>query len=301
LYCDILFRAEGKPIFGHKCIVFPRCPQLRTLYAMYSKIAKGNPNEFIVDKIKYNIFLAILYYLYTDHVKVAPHLYGELAITAKKLKLDRLEKICRREEEIPPSTFQQELSSIVNDTYSSDIGFELEDKLMTHAHKMLIASRSEYFKTIFESGFKEHSAQVIAIEMVEQNIFNAVLQYLYTGDDAVAQSDRIVDILIAADRFLLDDLKQICESILESSLDTDNCAYLLAIADKHNAPRLKRLCLETILKTWHIFKQTSGFALLPTMAPKLLREVDHICNKHELTTPGEVVRAASKIVPVATV
>jgi len=294
----VIFRVEGKPIFGHKCLVFSRCPQLRTMFAWNSRIAK-DINELPIDNMKYQIFIAVLHYLYTDHVKVAPHLISELALAARKLKLGRLEKICLREA-IPSSTFKKDLQQIVNDPFNADIMFAVNstnsiENSVVYGHKIIMAARSEYFKTIFESGFKEHASQIIAIDGLELNVFLAVMSFIYTADEVVARSDKVIDIMIAADRFLLEDLKQICESELENALDPENCAMLLDVADRYNAPRLKRLCMETIINKWDIIKSTQGLAQLPKIAPNLLREIDFYCNKHSITSPGEVVRTAARI------
>jgi len=69
------------------------------------------------------------------------------------------------------------------------------------------------------------------------------LEFIYTGETDM-NADNVVDILTAADRLLLDDLKAKCEVMLAESLDEENCNYLLEASERFSAPRLKRVCSE---------------------------------------------------------
>jgi BTB/POZ domain len=68
-----------------------------------------------------------------------------------------------------------------------------------HAHKVVLTSRCEYFRTIFQSGFLEQSTGVIPITGVSPQTFELVLRYIYTGDDSMSKDpDHAVEILLAA-------------------------------------------------------------------------------------------------------
>lgn len=54
---------------------------------------------------------------------------------------------------------------------------------------------------------------------------------------------RIVEMLELADRFFLDHLKQICESMLQSAVQGDTVEYLLSVAQKTNSSQLQSICL----------------------------------------------------------
>jgi hypothetical protein len=53
---------------------------------------------------------------------------------------------------------------------------------------------------------------------------------------------RVVEMLELADRFFLDHLKQICESILQPAVTAETVEYLLSIAQKTNASQLQAIC-----------------------------------------------------------
>lgn len=125
---------------------------------------------------------------------------------------------------------------------------EAEEKPSTvHAHKALLACRSDYFKHIFNSSFAEGEQRTcifiitlpyehnltapstakskpVEIQGTRPKVFVSMLEYLYTGLLPAEETegadleeglpkinpDTLVELLLAADRFLVDDLKQVC-------------------------------------------------------------------------------------------
>src|SRR5690606_16973170 len=116
--------------------------------------------------IKPQVWLAVLYYLYTDHLKCPPHLLGELATVAKKYKLPRLAQLASRvvhlSEPIMPSSFKDEMLAMVAEPEYADLACKLDDGATVPAHRVVLSARCEYFRTIFECGFQEANKPTIA-------------------------------------------------------------------------------------------------------------------------------------------
>merc|ERR1712054_147219 len=94
---------------------------------------------------------------------------------------------------------------------------------------------------------------------------------------------KITNLLIIADRFLLLNLKQLCEVQLEKSLDLSTVAALFELSDGVNAPRLKRACLELILREWASFVKPEGYLGFRKHAPaKLIQELKYECNRNNV-------------------
>lgn len=95
----------------------------------------ASPFEFTVPGVKHSILFALLVYLYTDHVVVAPHLTKELALLGRKWGVPRLEALCNRSayrawkapgleaEAIPGSEFAVQMKTAVNALHYSDLTF----------------------------------------------------------------------------------------------------------------------------------------------------------------------------------
>ena len=81
----------------------------------------------------------------------------------------------------------------------------------------------------------------------EPSVFRFILEYIYT--DAVESLRKIsvegvVKLLVAADEFLLFDLKDMCEHAAAALLDPENFARLLLVARTYKAKTLTVACLE---------------------------------------------------------
>lgn len=83
-------------------------------------------------------------------------------------------------------------------------------------------------------------------ETIKPEIFTNLLRYIYTNDEEVIREDNAIDLLRAADRFMVDDLKQTIEDYVENSIDQENVLWLLEVADRFGVPRLKRACVDYV-------------------------------------------------------
>jgi hypothetical protein len=110
---------------------------------------------------------------------------------------------------------------------------------------------------MFTAGFRESEAMEIEIPDCSHAAFLAVMEYIYTGClpkplmDMRAngsnpldtnQLGRVVELLELADRFFLDHLKQICETLLQPAVSAETVEYLSSMAQKTNAGQLQSIC-----------------------------------------------------------
>jgi len=79
------------------------------------------------------------------------------------------------------------------------------------------------------------------------------------------------------------------ENELESVLNIGNATDLLLISEQAGIKRLKKACVDLIVNSFDEYKRhTKNFTHLRQM-PLLLRELDFICTKRNLTQPGELM------------
>lgn len=74
---------------AHKCIVIARCERLRAAYRLQNRFSHKESDALSVKGVKYPIFMGLLRYLYTDHVKIPPHLKKDLGALAKRWGMER--------------------------------------------------------------------------------------------------------------------------------------------------------------------------------------------------------------------
>nr|CAB3480397.1 unnamed protein product [Digitaria exilis] len=105
---------------------------------------------------------------------------------------------------------------------------------------------------------------------MEPDIFRALLRFVYTGlvhgmgDDLDGDDykDTIWHLLAAADRYAVDRLKLMCQSILSKNLSMKNVAATLALADQHNCDKLKEVCIEFItMEDMNALVSTQGYVI----------------------------------------
>ncbi|KAJ4769417.1 BTB/POZ and MATH domain-containing protein 2 [Rhynchospora pubera] len=151
----------------------------------------------------------------------------------------------------PPDT--QQLSHLLVDGYGADVTFDVNEQTF-NAHKCILAARSLVFRAQFFGPLKEKPDTIIKIEEMEAHVFKSLLHYIYSQtvpefeerneSDKKHNTELAQHLLVAADRYDLERLKIICESILYGSIEAGNVVGLLSLAEMHNCIHLKTACLK---------------------------------------------------------
>jgi hypothetical protein len=151
---------------------------------------------------------------------------------------------------------ERRLRHFFNDEEFSDVTFVVQGQKV-YGHKMVLSIVSDCFRAMFTTGFRESEAMEIEIPDCSHSAFVTVMEYIYTGylpkplmDMSVNGSNpvdtnhlgRVVELLELADRFFLDHLKQICETLLQAAVSEETVEYLTGIAQKTNAGQLQSIC-----------------------------------------------------------
>ncbi|KAF8733154.1 hypothetical protein HU200_015528 [Digitaria exilis] len=139
-----------------------------------------------------------------------------------------------------------------------DVTFKVRGELFK-AHKIVLAMRSPVFAAQFYGPMaaEDTRRRHIVVEDMHPQVFRALLQFIYTDampsmedycgvDDDDDRQEIVRHLLVAADRYAMERLKLICEGILCKSLDADNVAAALVLADEHHCSTLKEACVEFI-------------------------------------------------------
>ena len=305
-YSDLTIHlARNKVLHAHKVLVFSRCPALRAAYELGSRF--GDPdhaNTLRFPKIDPLVFQGLLNYLYSDHLRVAPHLVGRLAVLALRLHLPRLVGLCERylaleegaersasEEElsVPHSTWEHDLQLALDDKTFSDFELVVEGSTKISSHRIVLHARCDYFSTLFKSAFQDSSAKELELGGLTRDQLIALLTYLYTNSVDHVDSDNIVDLLHSSDRFLIEDLKQTIELRLEQAIDDETVVDALMISESTATPRLRNACFLRIINNLDKFKG-SALSKLREAMPTTLRELDYVATKRGLIAAGSLIR-----------
>ncbi|XP_065223722.1 speckle-type POZ protein-like isoform X1 [Planococcus citri] len=119
------------------------------------------------------------------------------------------------------------------------------------AHKAFLAARSPIFASILQrKETRDGKNRKIRINMthMDDEVFRAMLQYIYTGK--VDNLDQLAErLFVAATKYGLDELRKICEQSLCKTLSAEKAEDMFVFAKKHHANELKSRALELIKKS----------------------------------------------------
>ncbi|KAL0037798.1 hypothetical protein WJX77_012429 [Trebouxia sp. C0004] len=159
----------------------------------------------------------------------------------------------------------------VNNQTLSDVTFLVEGKEF-YAHRIALLASSDIFRAMFDGHYKEKEASIIPVPNISFRVFESMMRAIYTKSTEVT-SDIAEELLRAADQYMLDGLKHLCEESISQGLTMDNLTETYDLAENFNAPQLGRRCalfaLEHYVELSEGSPQSSWSHLMLRMMPKL--------------------------------
>ncbi|CAL4899232.1 unnamed protein product [Urochloa decumbens] len=150
-------------------------------------------------------------------------------------------------------------------------------------HKSILAARSPVFMAEFFGEMEERSSPVVEVQDMDATVFQAMLQFIYTGrvpeldekeEEATIFSQHLI---AAADRYMIDRLKLMCERRLAFGINVNTVATTLALAEQHCCSHLKAKCIEFIAggspETLKAVLATDGYKHLGNCCPSVVTEL----------------------------
>lgn len=107
-------------------------------------------------------------------------------------------------------------------------------------------ARSPVFERMFNGNFRESSADREEIKDISIETFDEFLHFIYTG--SLRNEDYpVVELMIVADRYEVQDLLKVCELKLLNSIDSDNAESIFRLASTIQCnTELKKVAFDVI-------------------------------------------------------
>jgi speckle-type POZ protein len=170
-------------------------------------------------------------------------------------------------------TLLDDFQALLSEDIHSDVTFVINGARVP-AHRAILSVRSPVFRRMFASGMLESTKGVVDVVDIEMGVFMEVLKYVYCGKcDEQVLSDKVLEVLAAADRYDINGLKLLCSDILISRLHTTTAAATLLAADTYHALDLKKQVLVFITKYFMDVFTTEDFKDLCLRTPHLVAEI----------------------------
>ena len=132
---------------------------------------------------------------------------------------------------------------VISKGLSENTGNDAETLLP--AHRAILAARSPVFASYFAYPTREAQDGRITITDMSVEVAEILLRFLYSGSLQIAEPLIIESLLIAADKYQVIELKNLCENILLENMSLSNACDLLLLADMYSE-RLKKAAFHFI-------------------------------------------------------
>ncbi|KAE8658368.1 ARM REPEAT PROTEIN INTERACTING WITH ABF2 [Hibiscus syriacus] len=148
----------------------------------------------------------------------------------------------------PPSPTPQVYlgEQYVNNATLSDVTFLVEGRRF-YAHRICLLASSDAFRAMFDGGYREKDARDIEIPNIKWEVFELMMRFIYTGSVDVTL-DIAQDLLRAADQYLLEGLKRLCEYTIAQDILLENVSSMYELSEAFHAISLGHTCILFILE-----------------------------------------------------
>ncbi|XP_053602255.1 kelch-like ECH-associated protein 1B isoform X1 [Plodia interpunctella] len=161
----------------------------------------------------------------------------------------------------------------------TDVVLEVGNELF-HAHKVVLAAGSPYFKAMFTSGLKECEMSRVRLQGVCPSAMAWLVYFMYTGKVRITEVT-VCQLLPAATMFQISNVIEACCAFLERQLDPSNAIGIANFAEQHGCAELKQKANNFIERHFTQVCQEEEF--LQLTAPELI----NLVRKDELNVGEE--------------
>lgn len=180
---------------------------------------------------------------------------------------------------LSPITDKRKMSSLpilfeyFADNKLCDITIQVREKQI-RAHKVVLAAGSTVWRDLF---FKDESLATIRITEVDHRTIKTMIKFMYTGTIDQTKQTAADQLLIAATKFGITDLKKRCEHQLINTIEMTTIVNLWKLADRCNSSALYAKVESFIRDNYAAFKELDEtravFMSHPEMGFKLFARI----------------------------
>ncbi|KAM9783582.1 kelch-like protein 3 isoform X2 [Syngnathus typhle] len=128
-------------------------------------------------------------------------------------------------------------------------------------HRIVLASFSSYFETMFSTALKESKQERVAINGVEPQMVGMLVSYAYTSEVYISKAN-VQALLAAANMLDVMAVREACCSFMEHQMDEINCVGIHCFAEAHSCKLLEKRSMDYILSHFSGVCQQEEFLTL---------------------------------------
>ncbi|XP_018576262.1 kelch-like ECH-associated protein 1 isoform X2 [Anoplophora glabripennis] len=161
----------------------------------------------------------------------------------------------------------------------TDVVLEVGCELF-HAHRVILAAASPYFKAMFTGGLKECDMNRVKMQGVSATVMARLIHFMYTGKIRVTENT-VCQLLPAATMLQVPNVIQACCDFLERQLDPSNAIGIANFAEQHGCIELCKKANQYIERNFCQICQEEEFLQLSSM------QLVNLIKKDELNVQDE--------------
>lgn len=141
--------------------------------------------------------------------------------------------------------------TLYRDTELADFILISADGKEFPVHRFALALKSKFFKSMFMIDMKEKELRSVVFEDINSATLEKALMFIYTDKTdktEIADYKFAIDLIYAAEKFALENLKMICAAALRGRVDCDSVIEIFTAADMFNVAILEERCFDFIFR-----------------------------------------------------
>ncbi|XP_037047657.1 protein roadkill-like [Bradysia coprophila] len=150
----------------------------------------------------------------------------------------------------PPRKFVKDFSNyfakLLETGEQSDVTVIVKGREI-RVHQFVLSVRSSVFRTMLDIEMKEKRENIVVIDDFEHDVMYELFTFMYTLKTPNLKHLSF-ELLQAADKYGLLDLKRKCAKVLEENITTQTAASILSLADRCDEQTLKALATDFIME-----------------------------------------------------
>jgi speckle-type POZ protein len=119
-----------------------------------------------------------------------------------------------------------------------DVQFNFIGGQSVGAHVAILSAGSPVFAAMFQSTFMESLTRQVMITDIEVDVFKQLLVYMYTGSKPKLEEENVTLLFVAADKYGIETLKEVCADDLLEQLETENVINMLVWSHFHSIAKV---------------------------------------------------------------
>ena len=152
---------------------------------------------------------------------------------------------------LPPqlsSAYTAQMDAMLEDPTFADVTFDVSGTCIT-AHRAVLGARSEYFRTMLTSGFKEQQDGKISIADTTPGAFRTLLRYLYT-DELKFADEEVLNVMRLAHMMQLTRVYNFVTRHCHCNISVHNATQWLVQADQYGMDALRAVALRFLARNF---------------------------------------------------